>query len=218
MAMKDTQLRVIDDVTYRLMEERDVTGMLTLLKESRPGIMGMSTDDAYSALCRAGLHDPSLTIAVAECEGEIAAIFLVVTEWKQFWPRFLTRNFLTGARVVSSIVRRRIRNRLRKGAPDAPRQEAGVEQWVAPTPSGRDWSDNGPEIAKGIFLGTNSKFRGRRIAQKIYAYLLDALRDNGYKRYDACVDFRNVPSLRLTSNAGLRMEVSGNRYFGTMDL
>jgi len=215
--MKETGPRVIDDVTMRLMQQRDVEGMLALLKESRPGIMGMSSDGAYSALCHAGLHDPSLTIAVSECEGEIAAMFIVVTEWKQFWPRFLLRNFAIGLRVITSILRRRSRKATGTSGP-APKQEEGVGEWVADTPSGRDWSDNGPDIAKGIFLGTNAKFRGRRIAQKIYAYLLDALRENNYKRYDACVDFRNVPSLRLTAGAGLRMEVSGNRYFGTMDL
>lgn len=205
------------DVTYRIMEQRDIDGIITLLDESRPGIMGMNTLDAYRALCRAGMNDPGMLVAVAECEGEIAAVFFIVTAWSRFWRGFLTRNTMLGIRVVSSILRRRIRNYFRKAGPP-PQQEDGAEKWVAPTPSGRDWSDNGPGVAKGIFLGTNSKFRGRRIGQKIYAYLLDDLRANDFTRYDACVDLRNIPSLRLTSNAGLRMELSGNRYFGTMDL
>ena len=202
---------------FRLMTPGDESEVLALMLQSGFPISGLVTRSMYLSLCRDALANPNVQIAVATVENQIAAFLLTITDWTCYWRQFILRHPVLGLRII--------RKRLKKHGKSEdvwPKLSNDDRQYVtsiiSDSPSGRNWSDSSPSIAKGVFLQVDPRFRGRHLSVDLYLYLMDHLANLGVTRIDAKVDLTNRRAMPLHVSVGYRLERSGNSLFATKNL
>lgn len=207
----------VSNPVYRLLQKRDLTDVLKLMRQSAFPISGLSSRPLYRAICMDALRDNRMLIGVAELDRRVVGFLVVIVDWRAYWRAFLFRHLLVGSAILwRRLMRQRSRESLwQKMSAEQRRQ---VVEVISTEASGRSWSDSGPVIAKGVFLHIDPACRRRGLAVDLYRYLFDLLASRGISRCDAKVDIVNTRAFPLHQRMGYRLERVGDSLFATTDL
>lgn len=206
-----------DAIVYRLMQAEDVPDVLTLMTQSRFPVSSLVSKSIYSALCLDALSDERVVIAVATEEKQVAGFLLVIIDWTSYWKSFAMHHPILGLQIGWKRMNRKresadMWNRL----PQADKNN--IMRIASARPSGKSWYDSSPAIAKVAFIYVDPLFRGRKLAEELYLYLMKILAKSGVSRIDAKVDLTNRRAMPLHISVGYRLERDGNSLFATKDL
>ena len=81
------------------------------------------------------------------------------------------------------------------------------------------WSPSDPKIARIIFIGILSDFRGLGIGESLYLFLSETLREEKCIKIEAHIDEGNMPSLKLHRKNGWNIEeMCQENYKATLNL
>jgi ribosomal protein S18 acetylase RimI-like enzyme len=199
------------------MTSDDKSAILALMLQSGFTISRLANRSIYAALCNDALHGSKVSIAIAVVEGQGAGFLLTITDWANYWRRFLLRHPVLGFRIVlGRLSRRRKIGDVWSSLPASEREF--IKSCLSAEPSGRDWSESSPAIAKVVFVHVDTRFRRLRLGAGLYGFLADRLAAKGVTRLDAKVDLKNRQAIPFHALAGFRLERVGNSLFGTKDL
>jgi ribosomal protein S18 acetylase RimI-like enzyme len=195
----------------------DLSGMMSLLAETRPAIGRMSTDSSYRALMVESMKRRGLWWLVAVEEGTVIGFVVAHRRGRSFWRHFLLRHPALLLRLAADQTVQYFRHTLwyRKS------KRAGSSAALAPADSeqsGPRWSDDDPSVAKGVFIAVATQLRGRGVGGKLCDALVQTLAREGIARLDVHIDLDNDASVQMVQRVGWAVHREPSGYLGTVDL
>lgn len=225
--MKEEQVPVVETErkmnapVYRILEKRDIEGVLELMKAIKPDIGGSRNQSLYRALCCEALVDKRVVFTVGEEESKIIAFYLAVIDPSRWRLSFMIRHPLLGiGRVLNKVFDELIKmvNKTKQKTKYSAASLQDINKYITPMPANKSWKDFSPDIAKLLFDAVAESHRGRHIARGMTEYMLEVLAERGARRVDGTIHFHNIPSIRARYVLGFNIHNMGDQLFITKDI
>jgi ribosomal protein S18 acetylase RimI-like enzyme len=203
-------------ITYGLLPRSGWPDALRILAEENVSIAGLAHESVRLAFLEDSLST-SQPLIMSACESqEVLGLVLCVIDPARYWPLLARRHPATALRILGARLTRKL------GAGRLPGMETVADRSIldlmVPNASGKQWSDSSPEIAKIVFIGVDGRHRRRSIGRGLYEELFRQLRSRAVRRVDACINWPNVPSIRLHRASGWQLFARPESVMATYDL
>ena len=210
----------IDRQKIRMLEERDMSGILQLMEYIKPNIGGSRDKCLYKAICQDAIFDERIVFTVAEEDSRIVGFFFGVIDRNRWRLSFIMHHPIIGARVVISRMYKRMLNleKIYENSHLEP-YNSEIDKFITPGSTSRSWQkDSSPQIAKLLYAGVYGSQRGKFIAKRLGEYILKVLAERGVRRVDAVIIYNNIRGIRLDHSIGFKIYRTGNSFFATQDI
>ncbi|MCB0417352.1 MAG: GNAT family N-acetyltransferase [Bdellovibrionales bacterium] len=185
----------------RRVEATDVSDLAEAMAELGVTVAGISGLPANRLIAAAVVSRPEVNGLVCECRGEIAGFLVCISNWKQFWLKFLARHPVFLFKVVANrLFKANLKRRSPAPSTEGASQDGGNKIY---------WEDSSLAISKTLYVGVRETYRGLGLGKLLYQRMFEELHKQGISRLDARIAGDNEGSQKLHASVGFKVVKRG---------